>query len=71
MRKHKKRTAAAVTRRAKKLIEMADKPECQDDPAWLRRRAEMVMQYAARRQAAHVRKVESIRKSRSKKSTQS
>ena len=65
----KKRKAVAVLRRAEKLTEMANNPGCQDDPAWLKRRAEEMVRYAARREAARIRKVESIGKSQRKKST--
>lgn len=67
--KQRKRTAEAVQRRAEKLLEIASSPGCKDYPAWLKRRAEAMIRYAAGRQDAHVRKVESVRKERRKKST--
>jgi hypothetical protein len=68
--RRKKRTAVAVHRRAEKLLEVARSPGCQDDPAWLKQRAEAMIQFAARRRNAHFRKIEEIRMSQRRKSTQ-
>lgn len=67
--RRRKRTAAALLQRGKRLLEIASSPDCPHDPAWLKRRTEAMIRYAERRQDNRIRKIEDIRKSRRKKST--
>jgi hypothetical protein len=71
-RRNKRPPGTKVLLQADMVEARAEKPSNSDDPAWLKVRAEGMRRWAARRQAAHVRKIETRRKApRKKKSTQS
>jgi hypothetical protein len=55
-------SSSEVLVRAERLEARAFDPSERDDPAWLLRCAEAMRQFAARRTAAHVRRVEERRK---------
>jgi hypothetical protein len=58
----RRRSHAEIVKRADKLESHAADPNCQDDPAWVQRRAERMRQFAYRRSKAYVRKTEERRK---------
>jgi len=58
----RRRLPGEILKRAEKLEARAADPNCQDDPAWVRRRAERMRLFAFRRSKAHVRRTEERRK---------